>query len=96
MKKASYQSVMIIKVPFVLICVSVALLYLCVVYVKERNLFPNRSAITVFFPSALHLYLSKHTKEHIKMLLIYQATFLDISLFECFTKAQQILLQKLM
>ena len=63
---------------------------------KERNLFPNKLATTVFFPPTLHLYLSKHTKRHIKMLLIYQATFLDTFLLECFTKTQQISLLKLM
>ena len=55
---------------------------------KERMLFTNRSAATVFFSSVLHQYLFKHAKQHMNMLLIYQETFFDIFLFECFIKAQ--------
>ena len=46
-------------------------LYLTMVVVKLAKLFQNKLATTVFFSPALHLYLSKHAKQHIKTLLIY-------------------------
>ena len=47
-KKASYQAIMIIKMPFVLICVSVALLYLCIVISKGVQLIPKQISNNCF------------------------------------------------
>ena len=94
-KKACCQGVMIIEMRFVLICVSVALSYLSIVISKGMQLISKQISNTVFFSPALHLHLSKHAKQHIKMLLMYQATFLDIFSFKCFTKTHQISLLKL-
>ena len=38
--------------------------------------------------ASMFRYLSKNAKQHIKMLLIHQATFLHFFLFECFIITQ--------
>ena len=87
---------MIIKMPFVLICVSVALFYLSIVIRKGTQVISKQISNNCFlFTRVACIFDQKCNITH-QMLLIYPAMFLDNCLFECFIKAQQISLLKLM